>query len=389
MRLLFLSFYYSPDLSAGSFRSRALVDALLDKLPADAHIDLITTLPNRYSSFSSEAPELEEHDRLTIHRVALPSHQSGMLDQSWAFLSFLRAAWRLTAGKRYDLVYATSSRLMTASLGALVARRLKAPLYLDIRDIFVDTIKDVLSPRLALPLKPLFSVIERRTLNAANRINLVSPGFLPYFEPRYPGRDYALFTNGIDDEFLAVQPTKSETSGRAVKEVVYAGNMGEGQGLHEVIPGLASALEGKAHFKLIGDGGRRRQLEEAVAEAGCNNVEILPPVSRKELIGHYQAADVLFLHLNDYPAFRKVLPSKLFEYGALGKPVWAGVSGYSAQFIEQNINNAGVFPPCAVAEGVKAFDALTFETRPRGDFVGRFARRNIMAAMADDILAGI
>lgn len=387
MRLLFLSFYYSPDLSAGSFRSRALVDALLDKLPPDAHIDLITTLPNRYSSFTSEAPEFEEHDRLTIHRVALPSHKSGMLDQSWAFLSYLRAAWRLTSGRRYDLVYATSSRLMTASLGALVARRLKAPLYLDIRDIFVDTIKDVLSQKLVLPLKPVFSAIEKRTLNSAKRINLVSPGFLPYFEPRYPGRDYALFTNGIDDEFLAVQPTGTEVSQWDIKEVVYAGNMGEGQGLHEVIPGLARALEGKAHFKLIGDGGRRPQLEEAVA--GCSNVEILPPVPRKELIGHYQAADVLFLHLNDYPAFRKVLPSKLFEYGALGKPVWAGVSGYSADFIRQNIDNAAVFSPCDVEGGGEVFHSLRFETHPRNDFVDRFARRNIMADMADDILATV
>ena len=116
MNILFLSFYYQPDLSAGSFRNTALVKALLAQLPKDSRVDVITTLPNRYSTFSATALEYEEADGVRIHRIALPSHQSGMLDQSKAFLSFSRQASRLTAGKEYDLVYASSSRLM-ARLG--------------------------------------------------------------------------------------------------------------------------------------------------------------------------------------------------------------------------------------------------------------------------------
>ena len=45
------------------------------------------------------------------------------------------------------------------------------------------------------------------------------------------------------------------------------------------------------------------------------------------------STDVLFLHLNDYSAFRKVIPSKIFEYAATGKPIVAGVSGYAAEFL--------------------------------------------------------
>ncbi|MBD3650007.1 MAG: glycosyltransferase WbuB, partial [Alcanivorax sp.] len=261
MRLLFLSFYYPPDLSAGSFRSVALVRALLDRLPAHAHIELITTLPNRYSTFTSAAPALEEHPRLTVHRVALPAHKSGMVDQSKAFLAYARGAMALCKGKRYDLVYATSSRLMTGSLGALLARRLKAPLYLDIRDIFVDTMKDVLPGKLAWASKPFLSALERWTLGTARRVNLVSPGFLPYFQARYPGRDWSLFSNGIDDEFLAAAPPDAEQpAGERVLDVVYAGNMGEGQGLHAILPGLARRFRGRLHFRLVGDGGRRAQL---------------------------------------------------------------------------------------------------------------------------------
>ncbi|MBW1250891.1 glycosyltransferase family 4 protein [Pseudomonas tolaasii] len=387
MKLLILSFYYQPDLSAGSFRTTALVQALLEQLPADAHIELITTLPNRYSSFSSEAPELDEHPRLTIRRIALPAHKSGMVDQAKAFLVYAKAARNIVREQHYDLVYATSSRLMTAALGALIARRKRVPLYLDIRDIFVDTIKDVLSRKMVWLLKPTLSVIERFTINSAKKVNLVSEGFLPYFKSRYPAQQYSTYTNGIDDEFLDAQPVGDSTGPDSVLEVVYAGNIGEGQGLHNIIPQLAKQLEGKLRFKVIGDGGRIGQLRDAIAAHGCTNVELLKPVKRDQLIEAYRSADVLFLHLNDYDAFRKVLPSKVFEYAALGKPIWAGISGYAASFVSEHIENAAVFDPCDANAGCQAFNTLNMVTRPRHAFVERFARGRIMREMSKDVLS--
>lgn len=387
MKLLILSFYYHPDLSAGSFRTSALVKALLEQLPADAQIELITTLPNRYSSFTNDAPEYEVHPRLTVHRVALPAHQSGMIDQSKAFLSYARGVLKLVKGKQYDLVYATSSRLMTAALGSLVARWLHAPLYLDIRDIFVDTIKDVLPRKMTLFLKPIFSLLESWTIRRADKVNLVSAGFLPYFKSRYSKQQFSLFTNGIDDEFIQAQPENDVASGQGVLDVLYAGNMGEGQGLHAIIPPLAKRFEGRLRFRLIGDGGRRKQLADSLAAAGCSNVELLAPVNRDTLIDEYKAADVLFLHLNDHDAFRKVLPSKLFEYAALGKPIWAGVAGYASEFVNTNISNAVTFSPCCAEEAVKSFEQLELRTVARVDFVERFSRVNIMKDMACDVMA--
>jgi hypothetical protein len=387
LKLLILSFYYQPDLSAGSFRTSALVKELLEQLPADAQIELITTLPNRYSSFTNDAPEYEEHPRLIVHRVALPAHKSGMIDQSKAFFSYARGVFKIVKGKRYDLVYATSSRLMTAALGAFAARRLQTPLYLDIRDIFVDTIKDVLPRKVSLLLTPVFSLLESWTIRSANKVNLVSAGFLSYFESRYPHQQFSQFTNGIDDEFMHAQPKTDIVSGKAVLDVVYAGNMGEGQGLHAIIPSLAKCFEGRLRFRLIGDGGRRKQLADSLAAAGCSNVELLTPVSRDVLIEEYKAADVLFLHLNDHDAFRKVLPSKLFEYAALGKPIWAGVAGYASEFLSANISNAVTFSPCCVDEAVKSFERLELRTLARTEFVERFSRSNIMKEMAADIVA--
>jgi len=389
-RILLLSFYFRPDLCAGSFRATALIDALLEKIDGDTSIDVLTTMPNRYSSYASDAPSVEHFSNLRIHRISLPGHKSGMLDQSVAFQAYARKVVELAGREEYSVVVATSSRLMTAALGSAIARWKKAPLYLDIRDIFVDTLGDVMPGRASLVLQPFFAMVERFTLRRAARLNLVSEGFRRYFAERYPAVACSFFTNGIDEEFLSAgqvsDEDRSHDSGE-VPLVLYAGNMGEGQGLHEIVPELARRLEGRARFRIIGDGGRRQQLEAALSGRGCRNVELAPPVSRDRLLEEYRRADVLFLHLNDYPSFEKVLPSKLFEYGAFGKPVLAGVAGYAAEFVAREMKNAEVFRPCDADGGVDAFGRLSMETRPDEAFIARFRRRSIMARMADDILS--
>lgn len=383
MKLLILSFYYAPDLCAGSFRCTALVEELRKR---DIEIEVITTLPNRYAGFSAEAPEFEQDGNVTIHRIALPAHESGMADQARAFGAFYRGAQRLVKGRSFDGVFATSSRLFTAFLGARVARSMKVPLYLDIRDIFVDTLNDVLPSKITWAASPVLNRLERYTFNRAGRINLVSEGFADYFRVRYPAAEYRWFTNGIDQEFINAAPPESrDLGGEGQLRILYAGNIGEGQGLHKIVPELASELTDKARFEVIGAGGRLGQLSDACASV--ENVTLLPPVSRSELVDAYRKADVLFLHLNDYQAFKKVLPSKIFEYAALGKPILAGVGGYAAQFIGEHVSNAEVFEPGDVAGAVAAFDRLTMREAPRTDFVARFARAQIMNEMADDIVS--
>ncbi|NVK36717.1 MAG: glycosyltransferase family 4 protein [Gammaproteobacteria bacterium] len=389
MRILFLSFYYQPDLSAGSFRNKALIESLKNQLPTGSVVDVLTTLPSRYASFSVDAPQYEESDGIRIHRIELPDHNSGMLDQSRAFISYAKEVIRFTGAKDYDLVYASSSRLMTAALGSFIARKKRLPLYLDIRDIFVDTIKDVLPSKLVWVFKPIFSIIERWSVKRAHKINLVSGGFREYFELRYPDKHFSYFTNGIDDEFIEAQPEIDAVSASGVPEVVYAGNFGEGQGLHSIIPQLAKHFEGQLMFKLLGDGGRKSQLESALRDHNVTNVELLSPVNRSSLIEIYRKADILFLHLNNYDAFLKVLPSKIFEYAAVGKPIWAGVSGFSAKFLQDNVSNSAVFHPCDVKQAINSFNKLSLVTSPRVEFVKTFSRKTIMDDMATDILGAL
>ena len=386
-RIVYLTFYFRPDLCAGSFRNSPLALELAKKAK-EVLIDVYTTLPNRYSTFDADAPEFEEFNNLRIHRISMPPHKSGMLDQVFSFLRYYKEVSRLNKGKKADLVFASSSRLFTAFLGYRIARKTKIPLYLDIRDIFVDTMNDVLKSQiLKTVLLPVLKFIESITFNYAKHINLISGGFKEYFQ-KYKKSTFSFYSNGIDDEFLIENNIAlNNNSGSAKKVIVYAGNIGEGQGLHKIVPQTAKLLGDRFEFLIIGDGGTKILLQKEIEEAGINNVILKNPINRKELQNVYSSADYLFLHLNDYPAFRKVLPSKIFELATFKKPILAGVSGFSAQFIIDEINNSFVFNPCdskALANHLLNPDEnLNID---RSDFIQKFKRSIINEKMATSIL---
>jgi UDP-N-acetylglucosamine:LPS N-acetylglucosamine transferase len=389
-RIVYLTFYFKPDLCAGSFRNSPLAFELASQAKLkDAFIDIYTTLPNRYSSFDVEALEVEEFENIRIHRISLPPHKSGMLDQVFSFWKFYKEVIKLNRSKKASLVFASSSRLFTAFLGYRIASKSNAPLYLDIRDIFVDTMNDIFKSKLVkILILPLLKTIEVKTFKYAKHINLISGGFKDYFL-RFKLPNYSYFSNGIDEEFISGnRSNQSDEVSNTYKLIVYAGNIGEGQGLHRIIPQAAQLLGNDFKFLIIGDGGAKKQLQSEIKNLGLTNVTLNNPISRDELRIFYDKSDFLFLHLNDYQAFKKVLPSKIFELATFNKPIIAGVSGFSAQFINKEVSNSFVFDPCDAIQLVDYLkNSKSNSTIDRHEFVDRFRRSKINKAMAESILS--
>jgi len=387
VRIVIVSFYFPPDLGAGSFRTGALVKSLLENLGPDDTVRVITTAPNRYATLKTPASQYENHDRLVIERIALADHQGGLKDQLRAFFGFARKVLRRVASERADVVYATSSRLGTAFLGALVARRCKAKLHLDIRDLFVKNMSDILKGPARLVL-PLLRRVEWWTFRAADQISVVSPGFNETLRQAGARVTPFLRTNGIDEEFLGHDYYRP---GQQPPLILYAGNIGDGQGIDRLIPDAAARLRGRYQFRIIGDGGRKSELEQRIkaveADAGHSlDIEMLPPMTRMQLIEQYAQADILLVHLNNYPAFRLVIPSKIFEYGATGKPIVAGLSGISADFVTRHIPNAELFAPCDVDGFIHAIDRLTIVPTNRAAFIAEYSRQTIVRKLTADII---
>lgn len=387
MKILFLSYYFEPDLSAGSFRNTSILKELIQQKKVGTSIDVISTFPNRYKSFNVDTQQEEElAPDVNIHRVLLPKTQNNFKGQIVAYKTFYKEVKRLTRGKEYDLIYASSGRLFTAFLASVLARKFKSKLYLDIRDIFREGITEIFkSPILKIGLDIGLRPIEYYTFRRASHINLVSKGFESYFK-KYTNASQSFYTNGIDSIFINANGDSNEESTSNKKTIVYAGNIGQGQGLDKVIPQAAKRLP-NYNFIIIGDGGTKTQLVEAVEKEAIANIELRDPVKRDELLTIYKKADFLFLHLNSYKAFERVLPSKLFEYGAFNKPIIAGVGGYALEFVKQEVENSITFEPTNVDDFITKLESYKYKEVSRRYFVAKYSREAINRKMVSSILS--
>ena len=392
MKIIFFTFYYPPDLCAGSFRSVSLAHELSKKLNNGDELHIITTHPNRYAIHKVMAKDLEIDGKITIHRIAVPEHESGMLSQVRTFGVYFLSAYRLSKKFNPNLLIGTTSRLMTGILTGYSAYRLNCKYFLDVRDIFSETISDLFSRKskmLGAASKFVFSFLEKRLFNGAAGVNVVSEGFPEYFRKEgINTSEWTFFPNGVDKEFQKLQLTKQSKT-KINRTILYVGNIGSGQALESILPDVAKKLGDSYRFLVVGDGGMRAVLSKDIKDKDIHNIEILPPVNRSELIGYYQEADILFLHLNDIPAFRRVLPSKIFEYAAFGKPIIAGISGYSAKFMRDNVPHAIVFDPgnvnqCVVS--IRKGQSLRIDNNQIDIFIKEYAREKIMKEMASHIL---
>ena len=393
MKIVFFTFYYPPDLCAGSFRAIALVQALSERLEDKDELHIVTTYPNRYENYKVKADSYEIHGNVRVHRITVPTHKSGMFSQARTFVAYAFSAYKLTNNLDPDFLIGTTSRLMTGILTGVSARMLGCKYFIDLRDIFSETISDIFSQKsklLGFASKTTFSLLERWLFNKAVGVNVVSAGFPPYFQKKdVDTSNWSFFPNGVDWEFVNLPSIENKKS-KDVKTILYAGNIGSGQGLETVLPEIAKRMGSRYRFLVIGGGGARIRLVSAIKAYGVNNIEILPPVDRKKLIKYYKKADILFLHLNNIPAFQRVLPSKIFEYTALMRPIVAGLSGYSAKFMLDNVPHAKIFNPGDLngcSDAIKQAETLAIKRENVDAFVDEFSREKVMAKMANHIFS--
>jgi len=393
LKIVFFTFYYPPDLCAGSFRAIALTQALSKRMKNDDELHIIATHPNRYENHRVKASDIEVHGNTTIHRISVPSHKSGMFSQARTFATYALASYKLCNKLNPDFLIGTTSRLMTGILTGVSARKLGCEYFIDLRDIFSETISDIFSQKnklLGFISKKTFSLLERWLFNKAIGVNVVSEGFPEYFQTMgIDTSNWSFFPNGVDKIFTNL-PFMENKSSKKITNILYIGNIGTGQGLENILPATAKCMGNKYQFLVIGGGGASSKLISTIKNNNVDNIEILAPLKREKLIKYYEDADILFVHLNDIPAFQRVLPSKIFEYAALRKPIVAGLSGYSAKFILDNVPYATIFNSGDVdgcVDAIKKAESLEIKDKNIDIFIEKFSLEKIMNKMATHILS--
>ncbi len=391
MKILFLTFYFEPDLCAGSFRNSSLIKDLHSMMKKNDSIDVISTHPNRYDSYKVNSKDFEKKfENLTIRRIKLPNHKGGIFNQIKLFVIFYINVLKITKNNKYDLVYASSSRLFTAFLGSRLARKNKAMLFLDIRDIFKETILDVYkkSKVISFFLNLILPFIEKYTFNRASAINIVSAGFKDYFKKYNYGVNakFYYYTNGIDEIFLENRPNRTIKKNK-LKKIVYAGNIGSSQDLDKTLPATLNLLGENYELHIYGDGSRKNNLILEIKNNNCTNIFVHSPVKRNTLMEIYNDADILFFQLGKLDAFLRVIPSKLFEYSSFNKPIVAVVDGYCRDFIKSNLEGVFIAAPEDVNQIVKRINEIDLSlSYDRSKFIKEFSRSKINSKLSKSIL---
>ena len=103
-------------------------------------------------------------------------------------------------------------------------------------------------------------------------------------------------------------------------KILYAGNIGVAQNLLTFVKS-ATNLDKKYSIELIGPGTRRKEIEDYIQDNNISNIKLSKAVDRETLYLKYLEADILYLQLYKDQYFNTVVPSKIFEYLEMNKPI--------------------------------------------------------------------
>ena len=391
LRVILLSQYFPPEVGATQSRMQAFAE----HLAAEGHsVTVICEFPNHPHGVIPKIyrGRLYQDDRSNPYRVlrvwVLASAEKTQLTRVQFYLSYmtLAAAIAPLAGPA-DVVFATSPPLFTGIAGAAIARLNRAPLVLDVRDLWPAAAVSLgqISNSVALRFS---ETVERWLYREAATVTTVTRPFCRHIDPyRRGGPRSVLIPNGTLDLFFA-DADRSAREWLGVPEedflVTFAGMHGIAQGLPAVLDSAAD-LNGNAHLAFVGDGPVKEQLVADAARRGLENVSFHGQVPLEQMPGIFAASDALLVPLSAHPIFSQFVPSKMIDAMAAERPVVLSATGESARILEHASAGIAVPPedPAALARAIGWLDDHREEARAMGSRGRRFARTRLRSAQAE------
>lgn len=338
MKILVISQFYYPDITAAAYRVSETCD-LLRKFKHD--VIVVTTNPHKGRKTGRNATQ----DDSWVIRVPIVSYKGrGLFDYFIHYVSFLimgiLCGYFRTKGWRPDVIWATTPPLSVGLLGASLSRLLRAPLILDVRDVWPDSA--VAAGMLREGTRPyqFAKRIETFLYEDAKCITCVSKPMQSYIRERSASTDVVLVYNGVSsDTFVDIRKKRV-----IKKQIIYAGNLGRVQGLDTLLRAFSLLIrENVDHGRdlvLIGDGVLRTEIEHEAAVLGIDDrVKFLGSIPKISLITHLEESEILFIGLDEHSSLDLTIPSKVFDYMAIGRPIVAAVAGEGKEILSLCVEN--------------------------------------------------
>ena len=307
------------------------------------------------------------------------------------WLSFSRSLARLSpnVAPRPDLIIGSSPHLFAALAALRMARRLRVPFVLEVRDLWPESI--VAAGGRRGPAYHALGSLAKYLYARADRVIILARGTGDHLASFGVNPTRMVYVpNGADAmpaPAIAPRPAAPFT-------LVYAGAHGPANGLDTVLDAAAVLRDHPIRILLVGDGPSKPALAMRAAREALPNVEFRDPVPKTAMPALLASADAGLMVLRDAPLFAfGVSPNKLFDYLAAGLPVVCNVPGDVAAMLrearagEQTTDTS----PRALADAIlRLAQRSPQDLRAMGDsartWVGREHGRPVLAQRLDAAL---
>ncbi len=317
MKILIVSQYYLPEITPVAFRMESLIKELISR---GHEVHVLTSNPREYSTVNSKK-DLESKD-YKIERIELKNKGKSTVKRVFGFFEFYRKALKkkkVFKGQGFDLVVSSTPYMLQARAGQKIAKHIKAKHILDVRDLWPDSAIALKRIKNRGPISFLLRKLEKKLYKNADYITVTSPGYVEHIQKVIKHKkDIEIVFNGIDKVFE--KEKKKEVSKDKDIKILYAGNIGVAQNLLTFVKS-ATNLDEKYSIELIGPGTRRKEIEDYIQDNNISNIKLSEAVDRETLYLKYLEADILYLQLYKDQYFNTVVPSKIFEYLEMNKPI--------------------------------------------------------------------
>ena len=361
-RILFLNRSYYPDAEA----TGQLLTELCEDLARDFQVSVVAGQPNQNPTQAKYRKYgVDHHHGVTIYRVPHTQfRKASLLGRAANLLTYLVAA-ALVACTRFrpEVVVVETDPPLLCLLGDLLRRLTGCKLIIYLQDIYPDlaiAIGKLSSGPFTHKLRQTFLTTYRR----ADRIVVLSRDMAQVLiEAGVPQQSITIIPNWIDTTRL--RPIKVDNAFRSRLQiadrfvVMYSGNLGLCQDLDTILEAAALLRDHpRVLFTLIGDGARRRALENLAIERQLTNVRFLDYQPFDQLSVSLSAADLHLVPV-DARVSRFLMPSKLYGALASATPILAiaPLDSELARIVTDEQVGRAVPPghPQALAEAILSF----------------------------------
>jgi len=403
-KILFISQYFPPDITAAAFRISETAKLMADK---GFYVKVLTAKPHRGEAVSNKKNNINncfpESKVMRAPIFELRNIGKGKLKYTPHFISFMFSSviWGLFGtDSSFDYIIVSTPPLLIGISAWILSKFKKADFILDIRDLWPDCFLSggYISKRNLVYYfgKKLENFLYKR----ARLITCVSKPMSDYLSGFRNGKSRAhVIYNGINSEVLN-DKLERETDMKFKEKkkdneiiITYSGNMGNAQAISTVVEAaeiLKSKKINSVRFKLIGGGVKRPGLERKVAKENLENVEFLGPFGKSEASVYMLRSSALIINLKNAWAYSKTIPSKVFDYLYANKPILYGIDGEGKQILGSLPGNIHFKPNnadslvSAILKLTENYDYYLELSRKNREFLlNKFTRRQMVDKLCD------